>query len=122
MKLRGWNKAEFARRCGIQPQHVNLYLSGKLNPENLLLPLHDAGEDIEWIKSGGEPEKKMLDKKRLEGVAIWESRSGHFTEQEKKDLDKFIAELLDEADEVNRKNAIEVARVVLGKKGTKKKE
>lgn len=51
--LRGWTKRKFAEVAGIFPQDVNKYLAAELNPENLLLALYEAGEDIEWIKSGG---------------------------------------------------------------------
>lgn len=54
-------------------------------------------------------------------LTYWESRTGHFTDQEKKDLDRFIKELLTEDDEEKRKGAMDVARVVL-KQGKKKKE
>lgn len=53
IKLRGWTKKKFAEVTKIFPQDVNKYLEAELNPENLLLALYEAGEDIEWIKRGG---------------------------------------------------------------------
>lgn len=53
IELRGWTKKKFAEVVNIFPQDVNKYLAAELNPENLLLALYEAGEDIEWIKSGG---------------------------------------------------------------------
>ncbi|MEW5799048.1 MAG: S24 family peptidase [Bacteroidota bacterium] len=53
IKMRGWTKKKFAEVAKIFPQDVNKYLAAELNPENLLLALYEAGEDIEWIKNGG---------------------------------------------------------------------
>lgn len=54
---RGWTKAEFARRAKIPKQHVDKYLQNELDPENLVLELHKAGEDLDWLLYGGENEK-----------------------------------------------------------------
>ena len=51
--MRDWTKRKFAEVAKIFPQDVNKYLAAELNPENLLLALYEAGEDIEWIKDGG---------------------------------------------------------------------
>lgn len=60
IELRGWSKRKFAQAANIFAQDVNKYLSAQLNPENLLLALYEAGEDIEWIKSGGEQSPKLV--------------------------------------------------------------
>ncbi len=124
MEKRQWSKADLARVCKIAKQNVNSYLTGKLNPENLLLPLYESGEDIEWIKHGGRDEGIVSDNKpNFEGITYWESRTSHFTEKERKDLNRFINELIKEMNESKEKaeEAIDVARVIL-KKGRKKKQ
>jgi SOS-response transcriptional repressor LexA len=60
IELRGWTKRKFAEVTKIFPQDVNKYLAAELNPENLLLALYEAGEDIEWIKSGGETSRSVV--------------------------------------------------------------
>ncbi len=46
---KGYSKGEFARRVGIYPQNVALYLSGKLDPLNLVEGLRREGCDLNWL-------------------------------------------------------------------------
>jgi transcriptional regulator with XRE-family HTH domain len=121
---KGLSQQELADRVGSKKQNIAAYEQGRAEPDNALL-LKIAGVldvDPGWLLGLQNSKNPRTSNEKERNVSIWESRVGHFTEQEKKDLDKFIAELIAEGDEFNRKNAIEVARVVLGKKGKKKKE
>lgn len=60
IEQRGWTKRKFAETVKIVPQDVNKYLAAELNPENLLLRLYEEGEDIEWIKNGGETVRTVV--------------------------------------------------------------
>lgn len=110
--------AALARAIGKSAQHLTPYSTGKYKPGNELQEdLRKVGCDIEWLMTGisGSPSTAKTQ------ISYWESRAGHFTDQERRDLDKFIKELLDEDNEVSRKNAMDVARIVL-KQNKKKKE
>ncbi len=62
--LKGWSKAEFARRMKIWPQNVNKYFSGELDPTNLFEQLMKEECDVVWIIDG-----KTLEKERRGMVA-----------------------------------------------------
>ncbi len=51
---KGWNKAEFARRCHVDPGNVNRYLSGEFDPMNLASSLRREGCDLNWLCSDDE--------------------------------------------------------------------
>jgi SOS-response transcriptional repressor LexA len=59
MRFKGWKKAEFARRMDIMPQNVNLYLSGKLDPQNLFISLEREGGDVEYLLTGKTKETEI---------------------------------------------------------------
>jgi SOS-response transcriptional repressor LexA len=59
MRFKGWKKAEFARRMDIMPQNVNLYLSGKLDPQNLFISLEREGGDVEHLLTGKTKETEI---------------------------------------------------------------
>jgi len=52
IQQKGWSKAEFARRMGIFPQHVNKYLTGEFDFFNLIEKLEIEGCDIDWLMTG----------------------------------------------------------------------
>ena len=59
MRFKGWRKAEFARRMDIMPQNVNLYLTGKLDPQNLFISLEREGADVEYLLTGKTKEAEI---------------------------------------------------------------
>jgi transcriptional regulator with XRE-family HTH domain len=114
---RGFSQQELADRVGSKKQNIAAYEQGRAEPSNELLMKIAAELKTTPGELLGTETTKV---EKTEKFTYWESRTGHFTEQEKKDLDKFIRELLTE-DQDKRKNAMDVARVVL-KQGKKKKE
>ncbi len=114
---KGFSQQELAERVGSKKQNIAAYEQGRAQPSNeLLLKIAAELNTTPGELLGTEKTKNET----VEKFTYWESRTGHFTEQEKRDLDKFIQELLTE-DKSSRKNAMDVARVVL-KQGKKKKE
>ncbi|MEW5800120.1 MAG: helix-turn-helix domain-containing protein [Bacteroidota bacterium] len=115
----GLSQSELARLVDTKKQNIAAYEQGRAQPNNkLLVNISKAlNVTIEWLTTGGGETNFKIP----EHVTIWKSQISHITEEEKRELDKFIRELLAEADEENRKNAMDVARVIL-KKGKKKKE
>ncbi len=112
----GW-KSRYAEALKISDKQLSNILSQR-SPVGPAIRerLRFLGCDIDWLLTG----KSAIPNVVREPISIWESRSGHITEQEKKELDKFIQELLAEADEANRKSAMDVARVILKKSKRKK--
>ncbi len=65
-----WTKAEFARRMKIQAQHVNGYLEGKHDLENLYFYLQREGCDVTWLQTGEKRsnEAELLQKLKESGI------------------------------------------------------
>ena len=92
-KLKGWSKAEFARRMQIWPQNVNKYFSGELDPTNLVETLMKEGCDVVWIIDGKTTEKErggMI----AEAFAVYDPRKNIIPEKISKHTKERLKKLI----------------------------
>lgn len=52
MDYKGWTKTAMAAACGVHPQNINRYLSGKSDPSKLIIRLIGEGLNPDWANTG----------------------------------------------------------------------
>jgi len=52
MIYKGWTKTTLASACGVLPQNINRYLSGKSDPSKLIIRLIGEGLNPDWAHTG----------------------------------------------------------------------
>jgi transcriptional regulator with XRE-family HTH domain len=52
MDHKGWSKAAMAEACGVLPQNINRYLTGRSDPSKIIINLISSGLNPDWARSG----------------------------------------------------------------------